>query len=511
MMPSATRTGPWSVAGRVAAAVAAALVTVACMVGPDYHRPEAVASMPEAYAGAVQEWKTAMPRADLPKGPWWEVFGDPELNRLETEAASANQDIRAAAARFAQARASADVARSGLFPRIGAAFLGLRQHDSENRPLNSTGEAAGQGFTYDNFVLPFDASYEVDLWGRVRRQLESARASEQAGADDLEGVKLSVAAEVAGDYFALRALDAELSALQESIEAYRSSLKLTQNRRAAGLSSDLDIAQAETVLNSAAAQLPALERTRLQFEHALAVLDGKPASLFYLEAAPLEVTPAAIAPGVPSTLLERRPDISAAERRMASANAAIGVAKSAFFPVLRLSGVAGFQSIESGTLLSVPSQFWAVGPSLVLPLFQGGQRRAGVRSAEARYEETVATYRQTVLKAFAEVEDNLAAQRLLDEQYEREKAAYLSARWQLELAQNRYRGGLVSYLQVTAAQSAALEHERTVARLRGQRFVAAVALIKSLGGGSEEEVQRPASFSPALPVSAPASETSGAQ
>ena len=486
MRSAASRGATWSFVGR-GAAVLAALVAVACSVGPDYHRPEAAASMPEAYAGAGQEWKMATPRADLPKGPWWEVFNDSELNRLETEAASANQDIRAAAARFAQARASADVARSGLFPRIGAAFLGLRQHDSENRPLNSTGEAAGKGFTYDNFVLPFDASYEVDLWGRVRRQLESARASEEAGAADLEGVKLSIAAEVAGDTFALHALDAEIKALQASIEAYRKSLELTQNRRSAGLSSDLDLSQAETVLNSAAAQLPALKRTRLQFEHALAVLMGQPASLFHLAEAPFEVVPASIASGVPSTLLERRPDISAAERRMASANAAIGVAKSAFFPVLRLSGVAGFQSIESGTLLSAPSQLWAVGSSLVLPIFQGGQRRAGVRSAEARYEETVATYRQTVLKAFAEVEDNLAAQRLLAEQFELEEAALLSAARQLELAQNRYRAGLVSYLQVTSAQSAALEHERAVARLRGQRFVAAVALIKSLGGTLESD------------------------
>jgi multidrug efflux system outer membrane protein len=471
----------------VAAAFAATLVAVGCAVGPNYHRPEAVASMPKAYTEAGHAWKKAAPQAEVPRGPWWEVFGDPELNRLEAEAASANQDIKVAAARFAQARASADVARSGLFPRIGAAFSGLRQQDSSNRPLSSTGEAAGKGFTYDNLTVSFDASYEVDLWGRVRRQIESARASEEAGAADLEGVKLSIAAEVAGDYFTLRSAEAETKALQANIEAYRTALKLTQNRRAAGLSSDLDVAQAETVLRSAGAQLPALERTRLQFEHALAVLAGQPAPLFHLEEAPLSEVPVAIAPGVPSTLLERRPDISAAERRMAAANAAIGVAKSAFFPVLRLSGVAGFQSIELGTLLSAPSQFWAVGASLALPLFQGGQRRAGVRSAKARYEETVATYRQTVLRAFAEVEDNLAAQRLLDEQYELEVAAFLSAKRQLALAENRYRGGLVSYLQVSSAQSAALEHERTVARLRGQRFVAAVALIKSLGGTLEKD------------------------
>jgi multidrug efflux system outer membrane protein len=264
----------------------------------------------------------------------------------------------------------------------------------------------------------------------------------------------------------------------------------------AGLASDLDVAQAETVLNSAAAQAPLLEQSRLQFQHALAVLVGEPAPLFRLEKAPLDAVLAAIPPGLPSTLLERRPDICAAERRMASANASIGVAKSAFFPVVKLGGVAGFQSIQSGSLLSAPSRFWAVGPSLALPLFEGGQRRAGVRFAKARYEETVATYRQTVLKAFAEVENNLAAQRLLDEQYESERAAGLSARKQLELAENRYRGGLASYLQVTSAQSAALEHERTVARLRGQRFVAAVALIKSLGGIWGENIEAPGSKGP---------------
>jgi multidrug efflux system outer membrane protein len=484
-----------SASGRMAL-LAMVLLSAACAVGPDYHRPEAVASMPEAYAGAVQEWKTATPRADLPKGPWWEVFGDPELNRLETEAASANQDIRAAAARFGQARASADVARSGLFPRIGAAFSATRQQDSENRPLSTTGEAAGKAFTYDNYGVPFDASYEVDLWGRVRRQLESARATEQAAAADLEGVKLSIAAEVAADYFTLRALDAEEKALEANIEAYRKALELTRNRRLAGLASDLDVAQAETVLNSAAAQAPLLEQSRLQFQHALAVLVGEPAPLFRIEKAPLDGVLAAIPPGLPSTLLERRPDICAAERRMAAANASIGVAKSAFFPVVKLGGVAGFQSIQSGSLLSAPSRFWAVGPSLALPLFEGGQRRAGVRFAKARYEETVATYRQTVLKAFAEVENNLAAQRLLDEQYESERAAGLSARKQLELAENRYRGGLASYLQVTSAQSAALEHERTVARLRGQRFVAAVALIKSLGGSWGENIEAPGSKGP---------------
>jgi multidrug efflux system outer membrane protein len=369
-----------------------------------------------------------------------------------------------------------------LFPRIGAGFAAIRQSDSANRPLNSTGEAAGKSFTYDNFTLPFDLSYELDLWGRVRRQVESARATVQANAADLEGIRLAITAEVAADYFTLRALDAEKTALLASIEADRKSLELTRNRRAGGLVSDLDVAQAETVLKTAEAQLPALTLTRSRFEHALAALTGQPASLFQLEASSLDREPPVIPAELPSALLERRPDIAAAERRMAAANAGIGVTKAAFFPTVRFNGLAGFQSIDAGTLFNWPSRLWAVGPSLTLPLFEGGQRRANLRAAEAGYEETVARYRQAVLTAFAEVEDNLAAQRLLADEHAQELAALQSARKQLEIADNRYRSGLVTYLQVATAQNVTLERERAVARLRGQRFAAAVALVKSLGG-----------------------------
>ncbi len=458
------------------------LLLAGCAVGPDYKRPAAVETMPAQYAGATDEWKIAAPAADVPKGAWWEIFGDAELNRLEQQAATANQSLRAAVARFEQARATADVARSGLFPRIGVTGTATRQSDSENRPLATTGKEAGTSFTYNNFSIPFDLSYELDLWGRVRRQLESARATQQAAADDLEAVRLAIAAEVAADYFTLRALDAEKAALTVSVAAYRKSMELTRNRRAGGLVSDLDVAQAETVLQTAEAQLPALTLTRAKFEHALAVLTGQPATLFKLAEQPLDREPPVIPAELPSALLERRPDIAAAERRMAAANASIGVAKAAFFPTVRFNGLAGLQSIDAGTLFNWPSRFWAVGPSLTLPLFEGGQRNANLRSARASYEETVARYRQTVLTAFAEVEDNLAAQRLLAEQYRKELAAWQSARKQFEIAENRYRSGLVSYLPVATAQTAALERERAVVRLRGQQAVAAIALIKSLGG-----------------------------
>lgn len=483
-MTGATPTTPIrSLGGRTLAAALALALPIGCAVGPNYRRPDAVPVMPESYAGAGGAWKVATPQAELAKGAWWEIFGDAELTRLETEAASANQDLKAAGARFAQARATADAARSGLFPRIGAALSAMRQRDSANRPLSNTGEAAGKGFTYDNISVPFDAGYEVDLWGRVRRQIEGARAGEQAAAADLEGVRLAIAAEVAVDYFTLRSLETERAALTANLAAYRQALELTRERRRGGLASDLDVAQAETVLHAAEAQLPTLTQTGLRFEHALAVLVGQPASMFRLDGRPLVEEPPRIRPDVPSDLLERRPDVAAAERRMAAANAAVGVAEAAFFPTVRLTGLVGFQSVDSGALFDWPSRFWAVGPSLVLPLFQGGQRRAAVHGAQARYEETVALYRQTVLKAFAEVEDQLAAQRLLQDQLDGETAAWISSRRQLEIAQNRYRGGLASYLQVTSAESAALDHERTVARLRGQQFAACVALVKALGGG----------------------------
>jgi multidrug efflux system outer membrane protein len=439
--------------------------------------------MPATYAGAVDGWKTAAPQAHLPKGAWWEVFGDAELNRLEAEAATANQELKAAVARFAQARAAADVTRSGLFPRIGVGATAIRQRDSANRPLSNTGQAAGEGHTYSNFAVPFDFSYELDLWGRVRRNVESAQAGLQASAADLEGIKLAIAAEVAADYFTLRALDAEKAALLASIETYRKSLDLTRNRRAGGIVSDLDVAQAETILKTASAQLPAIVLTRTKFEHALAALTGQPAPLFRLADRPLE-NPLPIIPAeLPSALLERRPDIAAAERRMAAANADIGVATAAFYPTVRLNGLAGLQSIDAGTLFDWPSRFWAVGPSLSLPLFEGGQRKANLRLAQAAYEETVADYRGIVLGAFSQVEDNLAAQRLLGDEYDQEQSALQSARKQLEIASNQYRGGLVTYLQVATAQTASLERERAVVRLRSEQFVAAVALVKSLGGG----------------------------
>ncbi|MDB6108720.1 MAG: efflux system, outer rane lipoprotein NodT family [Pedosphaera sp.] len=460
-----------------------------CTLGPDYKRPEAT-RIPAAYAGATNGWKVAEPQAHLPKGNWWEIFGDPELNRLEAEAAAANQQLKAAFARFEEARAIAEVTRAGLFPNIALSASYTRQRTSFNRPSVVTGLPIGRANTFNDFVVPLDLSYEVDLWGRVRRSLESARAQEQASADDLGSILLIIQAEVAADYVTLRYLDVELAIVRSTIEVFRKSLDLTIDRRTGGVVSDLDVAQAETVLRTARAQLPAIALQRAHFQHALALLIGQPASSFEIPERALTVTPPAIPPGLPSQLLERRPDIAAAERRMAAANANIGVAKAAFFPTLRLNGLAGFESVHAGTLFDWPSRVWSMGPSLTTPLFQGGALRAGLRFTKAVYEETVANYRQTVIIAFREVEDNLAAQRLLASEYEEEAAALKAATRQLEIANDRYRDGLVTYLEVATAQNLVLGLQRTVVELRGQQLVTAVTLVKALGGGWQPVTDR---------------------
>ncbi|MBI5589023.1 MAG: efflux transporter outer membrane subunit [Deltaproteobacteria bacterium] len=448
-----------------------------CAVGPDYQRPEAT-TIPDAYVGPGQDWKIAAPRADLPRGNWWEIFGDAELNQLEADAMAANQDLKVAVSRFAQARAAANVAESALYPRLGFSVQPVDQRDSKHRPVGGKPDQ-----TYDTLTVPFDFSYEIDLWGRVKRSVEAATAQAEASADDVESIKLSLQAEVAADFITLRTLDADKALLISSIEVYRKSLELVRNRRAGGMVSDLDVAQAETVLKTAQAQAPDIAIQRARYQNALAVLTGKTASLFHIPERPLDIPPLVIPPGLPSELLERRPDIAAAERRMAASNANIGVATAAFFPTVKFTGLAGFQSGGLDMLFDWPSNFWAVGPSLNLPLFQGGQLDAGLRQTKAVYEETVARYRQTVLAAFAEVENNLAAEHLLTDEYERMLSALQSVHRQLEIAENRYRSGLATYLEVATAQNAALGIERAGVRLRGQQLVSAAALIKSLGGG----------------------------
>ena len=470
--------------------IAAGLTAVAgCSVGPDYHRPAALPSqpLPAAFNGVepttnLPAWKVTQPSAHLPRGAWWKIFDDAELNRLENLAATNNQDLAASEARFEQARALVGIARADFFPQLSAQPGVIRQRTSVNAPQN--GRPAGAAYTYNTFLAPLELGWELDLWGRVRRRTEGAQARFVAAADDLESAKLSLRAEVAADYFLLRSLESERALVADTIKAYRRSLELTQNRRKGGIVSDLDVSQAETQLRTTEAELPALDLQRETLLHALATLCGQAATGFQLVATSLATNTIPNVPiSLPSELLERRPDIAAAERLMSAANADVGVAKSAFYPRIFFNGLAGFQSLSASSWFDWPSRFWAIGPSLDLPLFTGGRNRAQLALTRSAYDEIVANYRQSVLTAFQEVEDELAAQRLLAAQLDAQSAAFAAAQHTLDIANNRYDAGLITYLEVAIAQNAALDRERTLVRLRGQSLMAEVGLIKALGGG----------------------------
>jgi NodT family efflux transporter outer membrane factor (OMF) lipoprotein len=464
----------------------AALVLAGCAVGPDYHRPAAVKSQPVPAAFTINGvvWQPAAPGANRPRGSWWTSFDDPVLNRLENMAADENQTLVGSVAALAQARDMVKEARSQFFPQVSTAPSYFRQRTSKNAEAN--GVAVGTPYTYNLFTVPVNVGWEVDVWGRVRRLTEGARARMAAAEDDLASLQLLLQAELAQDYFTLRAEDAEIQVLINTAEAYQRSLDLTINRRKGGVATDLDVSEADTQLRTTQAQIPALRLQRAQMLHAIATLCGEAATGFELPERPVEGLPAMQGPGVvPSEWLQRRPDIAAAERRVAAANADIGVAQSAFYPSLTLNGQAGLQSVNANTWMSWPSRLWALGPTVNLPLFTGGFNRAQLAAAREAYNETVADYRQTALEAFEDVEDQLAAQELLAAQLVGEHAALTSARQTLEIANNRYKAGLVTYLEVVTAQSAALDLESTVVQLEGQRRVAAVGLVKALGGGWE--------------------------
>lgn len=467
---------------------AALALLTGCTVGPDYHRPTALGSapLPATFGNPAVtnagDWKTAQPAAQLPRGAWWEVFGDAELNHLETSATTNNQQLAAALANFDQARALARVARADLFPQVSGAASATRQRTSAS--ASPTTAAAGRSATFDSFNVAGDASWELDLWGRIRRNVEAANASLVASADDLESVKLSLQAELASDYFALQTLGEQAKLLQRTAAAYAQALELTRHRHQSGVASELDVAQAETQLRSARAQIPAVELQQAQLRHALAVLCGQPATAFTLAPTRVAVTnPPAIPVAVPSEWLESRPDIAAAERRMAAANAAIGVATAAFYPRVLLSGSGGFESVSTSTLFTWPAHLWAIGPSLQLPLFTGGRNRAQLAAARAAYDGTLATYRQTVLTAFQDVEDQLATRTLLARELDEERGALAAANRALNISSYRYKSGVEVYLDVITAQTAALAHEQTVIQLNGQRLENSVALIKAMGGG----------------------------
>lgn len=468
---------------------AAVLAVAGCSVGPEYHRPPPLAAGAEPARFEEEtkglQWRSADPTDAKAAGDWWKAFGNPALDRIITGVLAANLSVSAAGAHYEAARAATDVARSAAFPEIDASPSFNRQRASANAP--QLGKPARTPYTYNTAILGLQAGWELDLWGRVRRQVEGARASQQAAVADLAGVRLAVAAEAAADFFSLRGLDIQRRILEETVKADRRALELVQNRRQGGVGTDLDVAQAETQLRSVEAQIPAIDLDRSRLRHALTALAGGSGSA--LSDAPLETTlpdPTLFGGGQPSVLLQRRPDVAAAENRMKAANAAIGVAKAAYFPAFRIGGVAGLESVSVDSLLNSPSRFWSVGPSVTFPLFTGGRIAAGVRVAKAGYDEALADYRSSVVRAVQEVEDALAAQRLLEEEETTLRKAVDAARRTLEIASNRYRAGLVTYLEVATAQTTALDFERRAVQVQADRWLAAVAMIKALGGGSSE-------------------------
>ena len=448
-----------------------------CTVGPSYKRP--APEVPATYK-ETGDWKPAQPNEQNLGGNWWELFQDHQLNALELQVNVSNQNLKAAEAQYTQARALLRYSRADLFPTVNAAPSATRVKTSSNRPPPSS---TFNGITYNDFQIPFELSYQIDVWGRVRRTVESYRDQAQASAADLATVNLSMHAQLALFYFQARTLDAEEQLLNSTVSQYEQALELIQKRFAGGLASDVEVQQAKTQLETTRAQAVDVGVARAQYEHAVAVLIGKPPAEFSLPPLPLTMPPPSIPAGLPSELLERRPDIAAAERRMASANALIGVAKAAYYPNISLGATGGFESNAITTLISGPSVLWSAGPSALFTVFDVGRRRAASDQAVAAYDQTVANYRQTVLTGFQQVEDNVAALRILENEAQVQDKAVTTAQKYLELANTRYKGGVTSYLEMTTAESAALSDEVTSVNILGRRMVNAVLLVQAWGGG----------------------------
>lgn len=466
-----------------ALAAVLAVFAAGCAVGLDYVRPQAEA--PAQYKES-QGWRSAQPSDALPRGEWWTMFDDPELDALIGRIDISNQNLRIAEARVRQARALADQARAGLFPTLTANGSATRTK-SPSLP-NAPSFASG---AVNNFSASLNASWEPDFWGGVRRSVEAGQAEVQASAADLETARLSAQATLAQNYLSLRVADATRRTLEETVAAYQRTLELTRNRYAAGVAARVDVVQAEVQLKSTQAQLIDVGVERAQLEHAIALQLGVAPADFSLPAAELLARMPPIPPGVPSQLLERRPDIAAAERRTAAANARIGVAQAAFFPAITLSAAGGSRTTSLADLFAAPTHFWSLGAALAQPLFDAGLRSAQKAQAVATYDEDVATYRQAVLTGFQEVEDNLAALRILEEEAAVQDEVVQAARQAVDLTVNQYRAGVVSYLNVITAQTTLLANERTAANILGRRLTASVALIKALGGGwSATELRR---------------------
>ena len=453
-----------------------ALLLSGCSLAPDYHRP--VVSTPAAYKEAPEGWSVAAPAADAPRAAWWEAFGDPVLSGLEARIEAGSPSLAAAVARYDEAVGSLHEARADLFPEIGVGGSAQRDRVSGNRPLSTTGQPA----TYNDYRVGASLAYEVDLFGRVRNSIHAGRAEAQASAADVAGVRLGLQASLASAYFQMRGLDAREGLLRQTVEAYQRAYDLTQTRHEGGVASGLDTSRARTQLATARAELSAVHADRAAFEHAIAVLVGEPASSFALRADPRLSTPPAFPGGTPSTLLQRRPDIDAAERRVAAANARIGVARAAIFPSLSLGAGGGYETTGAG-LLHTASSFWALGPAAAaLTVFDGGARAARVRISRAEFDEAAATYKQTVLNAFREVEDDLARARDLQREEGDQREAATAAEQTRDLALTRYRDGASDYLEVVTAQTAALDAERALLDLHTRQLTTAVDGVRAMGG-----------------------------
>ncbi|WP_144111360.1 efflux transporter outer membrane subunit [Paraburkholderia sp. BCC1886] len=462
------------------ACVTACMTLAGCAVGPNYQRP--AASIPASYKEAAPGWKVAQPADREDRGDWWNIYQDPQLDALQNKLNTANQTVAQYAAAYRQARALVGEARAAYFPTVGISAAATRSGNGNSSGGNGTTSTSRSGIS-NSFNLGLDASWEPDLWGSVTRSVNAQKAGQQGAAADLANARLSAQATLAQTWFSLRALDSTQKLLDDTVAAYQRSLQLTQNQYAVGVAARSDVIQAQTQLQSAQASAIDNGVQRAQDEHAIAVLVGEPASTFSIPPSPLTATPPTVPAQMPSALLERRPDIASAERKAAAANEQIGVAIAAFFPSLTLSASGGFENSVFSQLLTAPSRFWTLGPQLAATLFDAGLRQAQTEAARATYDENVATYRQTVLTAFQDVEDNLASQRILAQEIVVQQQAVDSARQALDIVTNEYKAGTVPFLNVLTAQTTAFTAQQKLENIAGQRMVSSVGLVKALGGG----------------------------
>ncbi|MBR8226189.1 efflux transporter outer membrane subunit [Burkholderia ambifaria] len=486
-----------------AVAVATAVLLAGCAVGPDYHRPDT--SIPAAFKEAPAGWKVAQPADRADRGPWWSVYDDPQLDALIGKLNASNQTIAQSAAAYRQARALVAEARAAYFPTVGLTASGSRARSGRTSTSSGASGFGSSSSISNSYSVGLDASWEPDLWGKVSRSVSAQRAGEAAAAADLANARLSQQALLAQTYFQLRTSDALQKLLDDTVKSYGDSLKLTQNQYAQGVAARADVIQAQTQLQSAQAAAIDNGVARAQYEHAIATLIGEPASTFSLPPNPLTAQPPITPVDVPSALLERRPDIAAAERRAASANEQIGVAIAAFFPTLTLSATGGFQSSVWSQLFTLPARFWTVGPQLAATLFDAGLRAAQTDAARATYDQDVAAYRLAVLTAFQDVEDNLASQRILAQEVDVQRQAVDSAEQALAIVTNQYKAGTVAYLNVLSAQTTAFTAQQKLATISGQRMVSSVGLVKALGGGWDASDMARETGDVAAPVPVPAS------